>query len=110
MTREPSPQALALYEPFLRRHIDLVRPRLLLLAGGTPLTTVLGGDLRITRARGQWFSYSPGQAPGQDGSTDSIPTLATYHPSFLLRTPAAKAQAWQDLLTFREKLRTLLSA
>ena len=97
--RPPTPEEAAICAPFLVRHIELQRPRVLVLLGGTPVRHVLNWEEGITRIRGRWGVYR------KDGL--EIPTLPTFHPAFLLRQPSAKKLAWQDLQTLREKLVTL---
>lgn len=93
--RKPDPEELALCFPFLKRQIALANPKVILLAGSTSMQ-ILTGVSSIMKNRGQWQSVTLG---GSD-----IPTLPIYHPTFLLRQPALKAEAWQDLLTLREML------
>lgn len=97
--RPPTPEEAAICAPFMVRHIELKRPRVLLLLGGTPVRHVLNWEEGITRIRGRWGVYR------KDGL--EIPTLPTFHPAFLLRQPSAKKLAWQDLQALREKLVTL---
>ncbi|MBR0656943.1 uracil-DNA glycosylase [Plastoroseomonas arctica] len=95
--RTPSDAEIALFLPFIRRHIALHRPRHILLLGGTATKALLGGKEGITRVRGRWRDITVEDlAP--------IPTIATWHPAYLLRTPSAKREAWTDLLTLREAL------
>ncbi|MGB0696118.1 MAG: uracil-DNA glycosylase [Rhodospirillaceae bacterium] len=96
--RKPTPEEVALCEPFLARHIALVKPRLLLLTGGLAAQTLMDTTTGITRLRGQWKDYQP--AP----EADPIPALATFHPAFLLRSPVRKREAWRDLLALKERL------
>ncbi|MEM7730688.1 MAG: uracil-DNA glycosylase [Pseudomonadota bacterium] len=93
--RKPDPAELELCRPFVNRHIELAKPKVILLAGGTAMQ-VMTGVTGIMKNRGQWQSVNVG--------TGEIPTLPIYHPAFLLRQPALKAEAWQDLLTLRKKL------
>ena len=96
--RKPTPEEVAACLPFLWRHIALVHPKAVVMAGGTSASTLLGRNEGITRLRGRWFDLAvPGLA-------DPVPALATYHPSFLLRTPARKAEAWADLLSLQARL------
>jgi len=68
----------------------------LVFLGGTAAATMLGRTEGITRLRGRWLAY-----PLEAGE---IPVLPMFHPAYLLRQPAAKRQAWQDLLRLRAKL------
>ncbi len=85
---------------FTRRHIELARPKVLVLAGGTAVKAVLETAEGITRLRGKWTTYRLG-----DGT--EVPTMPTFHPAYLLRTPASKRQSWQDLLAIDRKLKEL---
>ena len=75
-------------------------PRLLVCLGGSATQTLLGVKEGITRARGVWREYQ-----ADDGAT--IPALPMFHPAYLLRTPAAKRQAWADLRKLRQAIEGL---
>ncbi len=98
--RTPTLAEQAMCLAFTRRHIELARPRLLVLAGGVAAKAILDTTDGIMRLRGKWVSY---RLP--DGS--ELPTLPTFHPAYLLRTPASKRQSWQDLLAIDKKLKEL---
>ncbi|HVM78091.1 MAG TPA: uracil-DNA glycosylase [Stellaceae bacterium] len=96
--RTPSTDEIAICLPFLWRHIALVNPRVVVLAGGTAASTLLGRKEGIMRLRGRWFELPVA------GLEKPVAALATYHPSFLLRAPARKSEAWIDLLSLKAKL------
>ena len=98
--RTPTTTEQGMCLAFTRRHIELARPKLLVLAGGVSAKAVLDTTEGITRLRGKWTSYTT-----SDGTV--IPTMPTFHPAYLLRTPASKRQSWQDLLAIDKKLREL---
>jgi uracil-DNA glycosylase family 4 len=98
--RTPTLAEQAICMAFTRRHIELARPKVLVLAGGTAAKSVLDTTEGIMRLRGKWTSLSL-----DDGSR--VPTLPTFHPAYLLRTPASKRQSWSDLLSLDKKLREL---
>jgi DNA polymerase len=98
--RTPTVAEQAMCLAFTRRHIELARPKVLVLAGGTSVKAVLDTTEGITRMRGKWVSYRLG-----DGS--ELPTMPTFHPAYLLRTPASKRLSWLDLLAVDKKLREL---
>jgi uracil-DNA glycosylase len=98
--RTPTLAEQAICMTFTRRHIELARPKVLVLAGGTAAKSVLDTTEGIMRLRGKWTSLSL-----DDGS--AVPTLPTFHPAYLLRTPASKRQSWLDLLSLDKKLREL---
>ena len=91
--RDPTPEEVAMLLPFLHRHIALADPEVIVVMGNTPLSALLGVK-GITRLRGQWA-----EALGK-------PVLPMVHPAYLLRNPAAKREAWADLLSLKSHLRT----
>jgi uracil-DNA glycosylase family 4 len=90
--RDPEPQEIAMMRPFVERHIALVNPDVVVLVGNTPLQAVLNTK-GILKLRGHWT-----EALGK-------PVLPMTHPAYLLRNPAAKREAWADLLSLQAKLR-----
>jgi uracil-DNA glycosylase family 4 len=99
--RKPTPEETAICLPFVWRHIALMRPKIVVLCGGTAAAALLNRPDGITRLRGRWFDLP---VPGVG---EAIPALATYHPSFLLRAPARKGESWRDLLSIQSKLNSL---
>ena len=100
--RTPTPAEQAVCAPFVERAVALVRPRLLLLAGGAAAKGMLKRTEGILTLRGQWFDWSPTNA--MDGGAITLPALPTLHPAFLLRQPLGKKKAWQDLMTLALRL------
>jgi len=98
--RTPTLAEQAICMAFTRRHIELAKPKVLVLAGGTAAKSVLDTTEGIMRLRGKWTNLGL-----DDGST--VPALPTFHPAYLLRTPASKRQSWFDLLSLDKKLREL---
>jgi uracil-DNA glycosylase family 4 len=96
--RKPTPGEIAACLPLVLRHIALVDPAILMLCGGTPTSALLGVSEGITRLRGRWFDLA---VPGLERA---IPAIATYHPSYLLRSPERKREAWRDLLAVQARL------
>jgi DNA polymerase len=99
--RTPTPAELGLCLPFVQRHIALARPQVLVFSGGTAAKTLLERSDGITRFRGRWLDYRPGEVDF------TIPVIATFHPSYLLRSPGQKREAWRDLLAVKHKLQEL---
>ena len=93
--RTPTAAEVAACLPFVERHIALKQPDYLILSGGSSAKTLLGKTEGVLKLRGRWFSY---QNPEM---ATPIPALVTLHPAYLLRQPAAKRQAWRDLLSFK---------
>ena len=94
--RKPSPAEVMSCLPFIARHIELVKPKVLILVGGTSASNLLDTSQGITRLRGRWVSYKVGET--------EIPTMPVFHPAYLLRQPALKREAWKDLRAIRDKL------
>ena len=97
--RTPTAQEIGACMPFLTRQIELLEPQVIVLLGGAAAKSVLDTTEGIMRLRGKWKLYN---AKGRD-----IPTLATLHPAYLLRTPDAKRLAWRDLLMLKARLEEL---
>lgn len=96
--RAPTDEEIAVCMPFVRRHIELVNPAVLVFVGGLSAKTLLGTTLGITRVRGKWHEYhTPGLAA-------PVPAMPLFHPAYLLRSPQQKRFAWRDLLSIRERL------
>lgn len=96
--RKPQPQEIAISLPFVERHIELVQPKAVVLLGDTAARALLGKEIGISRLRGQWFEL------GLPRLGHKIPVIATYHPAFLLRTPAQKRQSWRDMRLARDRV------
>jgi uracil-DNA glycosylase len=97
--RKPTNEEVAACLPFVWRHIALLRPKAVMICGGTATSALLGRAEGITRLRGRWFDLEV------EGLDRTLAGIATYHPSFLLRTPARKGEAWRDLLALQSKLK-----
>jgi len=97
--RNPDPGEVAMCIPFLRRHIELAQPRIMIMLGAVSARHVLGLNDGIMKLRGRWLEYRIG--------TEMIPVLPTLHPAYLLRQPAHKKLAWRDLQALADKLDAL---
>ncbi len=93
--RDPSAEEAQACAPYLRRQIELIAPKAILSVGRVSAQNLLETPTSLGRLRGRWHQFGPQQTP----------LLVTYHPAYLLRTPAAKRQAWIDLKQVRERLR-----
>jgi uracil-DNA glycosylase len=94
--RTPTPQEAQVCRPFLERQAELVAPDMVLLLGGAAAKEILGVTDGIMRLRGKWREVTLGSR--------KVRALATLHPAYLLRTPAAKRLAWRDLLAVKAAL------
>jgi len=91
--RTPTPQEAQVCRPFLERQVELVAPEVIVLLGGAAAKHMLDVAEGIMKVRGKWRDLEIGAHKAR--------ALATLHPAYLLRTPAAKRLAWRDLLTIR---------
>ena len=97
--RDPTPEEAASCLPFLRRHIELADPAVIILLGAVAARHVVGVSDGIMKLRGRWMEYRVGD--------HMVPLMPTLHPAYLLRQPAHKKLAWRDLQAVRDKIRTL---
>jgi DNA polymerase len=97
--RDPTPDEAAQCLPFLRRHIELAQPQLIILLGAVAARQVVGKTDGIMKLRGRWLEYRVGDR--------MVPLMPTLHPAYLLRQPAHKKLAWRDLLAIDDKIKSL---
>lgn len=90
--RNPQPDEVARCEPFLARQVALVQPRLILALGRFAVQSLLKTDKPIGQLRGRVHRY------------EGVPVVVSYHPAYLLRSPADKGKAWADLCLAMEQL------
>ncbi len=93
--RTPTDQETLMCLPFLKRAIEIKKPRYIVCLGATPTQRLIGRSEGILKLRGRWFDFASGER--------SIPLLATLHPAYLLRQPAQKRLAWRDFLSLKQK-------
>ena len=96
--RTPSPQEVAICQPFLERALEFIQPEIVLFVGGIAARSLLNRDEGVTRLRGKFRTWQP------EWSQVPIETLVTFHPAYLLRNPAQKKLVWRDLLQLRQCL------
>lgn len=94
--RAPTPEEIAVCRPFVEKHIALIAPKLLVLAGATAMKALLNEHGGISRVIGRDFNYT-----NQYLSTP-IRARVMYHPSFLLQQPLQKRESWADLLKIKQ--------
>jgi len=83
--RQPEKEEVAACSPFLSRQIDSIAPKVIVCLGSTAAQTILQTNRGISQFRGEWLEFRGRKL------------LATYHPAYLLRNPAAKGEVWKDL-------------
>ncbi len=99
--RKPTPDELAICKPFVEKHIALINPKVIVLVGGTAAESVLNSKDSVTALRKKVNSY---HSPYLN---KDIPCFTIYHPSFLLRSPSQKKNAWADMLKIKAYLAKL---
>ena len=92
--RNPEPEEAARCEPYLRRQIELLQPRVIVLMGRVAAQAILGTEASIAALRGH--------AHRIDVAGSAVPVIVTYHPAYLLRNLADKAKVWADMCLARE--------
>ena len=99
--RTPSSEELALLWPFLRRHIQLIAPKVIFALGGSSAKLLLNTTAGILKLRGKVQEIDFGEV----GQANVIPVLPSLHPAYLLRAPKMKQQAFYDLLALKSMCR-----
>jgi uracil-DNA glycosylase family 4 len=95
--RSPTDEETAMLLPWLFRHVQLAKPEFVLLLGGAAAKLVLGSHDGIMKLRGRWRDVDFGDGVAR-------PVLASLHPAYLLRSPAQKRLAFEDLLLLTKRL------
>ena len=93
--RRPTDDEMNRYLPFVKKHIEIIDPKILVLLGSTAMNAIIGKDIVISKVRGQWIEKEFGQC--------KTSVIVTFHPAFLMRQPTQKKLAWVDLKMIRDK-------
>ena len=94
--RKPEISEINRYSVFLREHISIINPKILILMGSTAMEALFGQKLKISKERGKWKEIIINQK--------TFLTILTFHPAYLLRQPDQKKFSWQDLKNIRNKI------
>ena len=94
--RKPEPAEITKYSNFLRRHISIIDPKILILMGSTAMESLFGTNLKITKERGSWKDIII--------NNKTYLCMITFHPAYLLRQPENKKYSWTDLKEIRKKI------
>tara|TARA_B100002051_G_scaffold109965_1_gene104709 strand:+ start:992 stop:1696 length:705 start_codon:yes stop_codon:yes gene_type:complete len=94
--RKPEPQEINRYSNFLREHISIIDPKILILMGSTAMESLFGSKLKISKARGSWKELII--------NNKTYLTMITFHPAYLLRQADQKKYSWSDLKEIRKKI------
>ena len=97
--RRPTEEEIVRYLPYLKNHIEIMNPKILILLGSTALNAIIGNVTVISKARGKWIQKEIG--------TVKPWIIASFHPAFLMRQPEQKKLAWIDLKMIRDKIKNL---
>ncbi|MDC0943438.1 uracil-DNA glycosylase, partial [Pelagibacteraceae bacterium] len=93
--RRPTDEEMNRYLPFIKKHIEIIDPKILILLGSTAMNALIGNDVVISKVRGQWIEREFGKC--------KTSVIVTFHPAFLMRQPTQKKLAWIDLKMIRDK-------
>lgn len=93
--RNPSEEEVAMCKPFIDRQIELIQPKIILALGGISFGYLMGESIGITKARGKVYNFKGAKL------------VPSFHPSYLLRNPSAKKEAFEDMLLVKELLAKL---
>ena len=93
--RRPTDEEIKRYLPFITKHIEIIKPKILVLLGSTAMNALIGSELVISKMRGKWIEKTFGSC--------KTSVIITFHPAFLMRQPAQKKMAWIDLKMVRDK-------
>tara|TARA_B100001121_G_C18669299_1_gene612928 strand:- start:974 stop:1678 length:705 start_codon:yes stop_codon:yes gene_type:complete len=93
--RKPEPSEIKKYSIYLRKHINIIEPKILILMGSTAMEALYGQTLKISKERGKWKELIVNQKTYQ--------TILTFHPAYLLRQPDQKKYSWSDLKMIRKR-------
>ena len=97
--RKPTSQEIKRYSIFLKEHISIIDPKILILMGTTAMEAVTGLNNQISNERGDWKEIIIGKK--------TIPAIITFNPSYLIRYPEKKKYSWEDLKKIRKKIEDL---
>ncbi len=93
--RRPTEEEIKRYLPFISKHIEIIKPKILVLLGSTAMNALIGNEVVISKMRGKWIEKRFGSC--------KTSVIITFHPAFLMRQPAQKKMAWIDLKMIRDK-------
>ena len=94
--RKPEPAEITRYSEYLRKHISIITPKILILMGSTAMESLFGSKIKISKERGNWKEVII--------NNKSYLTMITFHPAYLLRQPEQKKYSWADLKEIRKKI------
>ena len=97
--RKPTEEEIKACLPYVKKHIDIINPKILVLVGATAARAILNIHSGITQIRGKWQYI-------ETKNTKKLKSIAIFHPAFLLRQPSRKREAWEDLKKIKIEIDT----
>ena len=97
--RKPSPQEIKRYSSFLKKHISIISPKIIILMGTTAMESVTSLKNKISSERGKWKEIIL--------KNQTFPLMITFSPSYLIRFPENKKHSWEDLKIIKQKIKDL---
>ena len=97
--RKPTAQEIKRYSVFLKKHISIINPKIIVLMGSTAMEALVGLSSKITHERGKWKEIILNKK--------TYPIMITFNPSYLIRFPENKKFSWEDLKKIRQKIKDL---
>ena len=97
--RKPTSPEIKRYSNFLKEHISIINPKIIILMGSTAMEAVTGINEKISSERGKWKEIIL--------NNNTYPLMITFNPSYLIRYPDYKKYSWEDLKKIREKVKEL---
>ena len=94
--RKPSPAEINRYSTYLREHISLINPKILIIMGSTAMEALVGNNIKISKERGKWKEVII--------NNKTYLCMITFHPAYLLRQPEQKKYSWNDLKEIKKKI------
>ena len=94
--RKPETEEITRYANFLRKHISIIDPKILILMGSTAMESLFGSKIKISKERGVWKNIII--------NNKTYLCMITFHPAYLLRQPDQKKFSWTDLKEIRKKI------
>ena len=94
--RKPSPVEINRYSAYLREHILIINPKILIIMGSTAMEALIGNNIKISKERGKWKEIII--------KNKTFKSIITFHPAYLLRQPDQKKFSWFDLKEIRKKI------
>ena len=97
--RKPTTKEIKRYSPFLKDHVSIIDPKIIILMGSTAMESIINSNNKISVERGKWKEIIL--------KNKSYPLMITYSPSYLLRYPENKKYSWEDLKKIKKKIQEL---